>query len=259
MKENRTTKIKVLYVGDSEIVLNKYIVGVDTIEQSNYNDNARFFREAMDKVENIELKHINPHDVPNQFPKTKKELAAYDVVIFSDVGYNSMIFYPGLKPPYQYPLGPDRVKMVKEFVEQGGGFVMVGGYLSFAGINGIACYHRTPVEEILPVSISPFDDRVEVTEGFTFDVRDKNHPITSNLPWDDATFTLCGYNKLTLKDDAKLIAEYDGDPFIACREYKNGRTAIFASDFAPHWAGDFKDWEHYPQFWGQMIEWLANK
>ena len=250
-------KINVLYVGDSEIVVSKYLVGADSFEQANYNDNARFFRGAMAKVEYIKLKHINPHDVPLQFPKTMDELTAYDVVIFSDVGYNSMIFYPGLKPPYKYPLGPDRVKMVKEFVEKGGGFVMVGGYLSFSGFNAIAGYHRTSVEEILPVEISPFDDRVEVTDGFVFKVIDKDHPITSDLPWDDAKFTLCGYNKLTLKDGAKLIAEYNGDPFIACREYKKGRTAVFASDFAPHWAGDFKDWEYYPQFWGQMIKWLA--
>jgi uncharacterized membrane protein len=252
-------KINVLYVGDSEIVLTKYLVGVDCFEQANYNDNAHFFREAMANVEYVNIKHINPHDVPLFFPKTMDELQSYDVIIFSDVGYNSMIFYPGLKPPYTYPLGPDRIKMVKEFVEKGGGFVMVGGYLSFAGFNAIAGYHRTPVENILPVEISPYDDRVEVTDGFIFKVIDKDHPITKDIPWDNVKFTLCGYNKVTLKQGAKLLAEYNGDPFIACQEYKEGRTAIFASDFAPHWAGDFKDWEFYPQFWGQMIKWLAKK
>jgi uncharacterized membrane protein len=252
-------KIKVLYVGDSEIVLSKYIVGADSFEQANYNDNAHFFRDAMATLPYIELRHINPHDVPYQFPKSMEELEKYDVLIFSDVGYNSMIFYAGLKPPYEYPLGPDRVKMVKEFVEKGGGFVMSGGYLSFAGINAIGRWHNTPVEEILPVSISPHDDRIEATDGFIFKVVDKEHPITSGIPWDNAEFTLCGYNQVKLKDGAKLLAEYDGDPFITCWEYKKGRTATFASDFAPHWAGDFKDWEHYPQFWGQMLKWLAGK
>jgi len=252
-------KIRVLYVGDSEIVVSKYLVGADSFEQANFNDNARFFREAMTKVEFVEMKHINPHDVPQCFPGTMGELMHFDVIVFSDVGYNSMSFYPGLKPPYEYPLGPDRVKMVKAFVERGGGFIMSGGYLSFSGFNAIGGYHGTPVEEILPVEIAPYDDRVEVTDGFMFRVIDRNHPITSDIPWDNAKCTLCGYNKLTLKDGAKRIAEYNGDPFIACWKYKEGRSAIFASDFAPHWVGDFKDWEYYPQFWGQMIKWLAKK
>ncbi|MCD4656618.1 MAG: glutamine amidotransferase [Planctomycetes bacterium] len=251
-------KIKVLYIGDSEIVMSRYIIGADVFEATNFNDNGHFFRDAMAKIPNIELKHINPHDVPLQYPKTMEELTTFDVIIFSDVGYNSMIFYPGLKPPYEYPLGPDRVKMVKEFVAQGGGFIMVGGYVSFSGLNAIARYHGTPIEEILPVAISPYDDRVEVTDGFTFNVIDNNHPITANIPWNAGKFTLCGYNKVTLKEGAKLLAEYNNDPFIACGEYKKGRTAIFASDFAPHWVGDFKDWEYYPHFFGQMIKWVAN-
>jgi uncharacterized membrane protein len=247
----------VLYVGDSEVVMSRYIVGVDVLEQANYNDNGRFLREAMAKLPFIDLEHISAQDVPRHFPVTLDELEAFDVVIFSDVGYNSMIFYPGLKPPYEYPLGPDRVKLVKTFVERGGGFVMNGGYLSFAGFNAIAGYHRTPVEEILPVNISAHDDRVEVTDGFIFKVIDRDHPITAGLPWDEARFTLCGYNRLTLKPGASLLAEYDGDPFIACWDCGRGRAAIFATDCAPHWVGDFKDWEYYPQFWGQMVRWLA--
>ncbi len=252
-------KIKILYVGDSEIVVSKYLLGVDVLEQSNFNDNGKFFREAMEKYEDIDVVHINPHDVPLQFPKTQEELDKYDVLILSDVGYNSMIFYPGLKPPYEYPLGPDRVKMVKEFVEEGGGFIMVGGYVSFSGFNGVGRYHGTYIEEVLPVNIFPYDDRVEITDGFIFNVIDTDHPITSGIPWDTAKFTLCGYNKLVLKEGAKLLAEYNGDPFIACGEYKKGRTAVFASDFAPHWAGTFIDWEYYPQFWAQMVRWLAKK
>ena len=44
--------------------------------------------------------------------------------------------------------------------------MMIGGYYSFQGINGGARYHRTPVEEVLPVECLPYDDRVEVPEGF---------------------------------------------------------------------------------------------
>src|SRR3712207_9075048 len=67
-----------------------------------------YLREALQGQPDIELRHITPAGVPHEFPTIDDELAAYDVVIFSDVGYNSMIFYPGLTPPYEYPLGPDR-------------------------------------------------------------------------------------------------------------------------------------------------------
>ena len=251
--------VKTLYVGDSEIVLNRYLVGADVIEQSYFNDNGRWFREAMAGEPTVAVRHITPHGVATDFPATLEDLQRYDVVIFSDVGYNSMIFYPGLTPPYVYPLGPDRVGMVRAFVEAGGGFLMVGGYLSFAGLNGIARWGGTEIEEVLPVTIARHDDRVEMTQGFRFELTRPDHPIVAGLPWEEADWTLCGYNRVTLKNGATLVASYQGDPFIACWRYHAGRTAIFASDFAPHWAGDFVHWPHYAAFWRQMVHWLAGR
>ena len=251
--------LKVLYVGDSEVVLNRYLVGADVIEQSYFNDNGRYFREAMATQAGVEVRHITPHGVATQFPTRLDELKAYDVVIFSDVGYNSLIFYPGLTPPYQYPLGPDRIGMVRSFVEQGGGFLMVGGYLSFAGVNAIARWSGTDIETLLPVSIARHDDRAEVVQGFRFQIDLPEHPIVAGLPWQSADWTLCGYNQVTLKSGATLVASYQGDPLIACWEFQGGRTAVFTSDFAPHWAGSFVHWPHYPAFWAQILQWLAKR
>jgi uncharacterized membrane protein len=44
---------------------------------------------------------------------------------------------------------------------------MIGGYLSFAGIQGKTRYHDTPVETALAVTISPHDDRAERPEACT--------------------------------------------------------------------------------------------
>ncbi len=249
--------VKVLYIGDSETVISRYAVGADVFEQSYFNDNGKYLRNALAGRDDVHVRHIIPANVPAEFPATDAELATYDVVIFSDVGYNSMIFYPGLTPPYQYPLGPDRCRMVADFVRNGGGFVMVGGYLSFAGFNGIARYHGTIIEELLPVMVSPYDDRVEMVEGFRFSIVDGAHPIVAGLDWENATFTMCGYNRVTLKSDSHLIADHGPDPIIATGTYGAGRTAIFATDFAPHWGGDFISWTGYAQFWAQMLTWLA--
>jgi uncharacterized membrane protein len=250
---------KVLYIGDSETVINRYCVGADVFEQSYFNDNGRYLREAMEKQPDIALRHIVPANVPHEFPRSDNELAAYDVVIFSDVGYNSMVFYPGLTPPYEYPLGPDRCQMVADFVERGGGFLMTGGYLSFAGFNGIARWHDTIIETILPVTIAPHDDRVEVVAGFRFTIVDAAHPTVAGLDWANATFTLCGYNRVRQKPNTHLVARHRDDPFLATGAFGRGRTAAFASDFAPHWAGEFPSWDGYPQFWAQMLRWLARE
>lgn len=251
--------VKVLYVGDSEVVLNRYLVGADVIEQSYFNDNGHYFRDAMAAEPTVRVRHITPHGIPAEFPTTLAALQEYDVLILSDVGYNSMIFYPGLTPPYTYPLGPDRVGMVRQFVEAGGGFLMVGGYLSFAGLNGIARWAGSEVEAVLPVTISPYDDRVEVVQGFRFQITQPAHPIVAGLPWGEADWTLCGYNRVTAKADAQVIARHGSDPFIACWDHQAGRSAIFASDFAPHWAGSFIHWPHYSAFWRQMLHWLARR
>jgi uncharacterized membrane protein len=249
--------VKVLYIGDSETVINRYAVGADVFEQSWFNDNGKYLRNALAGREDVSVRHVIPANVPAEFPATAEELAQYDVVIFSDVGYNTMLFYPGLTPPYEYPLGPDRCRLVADFVRAGGGFIMVGGYLSFAGFNGIARYHGTIIEEALPVTISPYDDRVEVVEGFRFEVVDPEHPVVAGLDWADASFTMCGYNRVALKPEAQLIARHGDDPIIVTGSYGRGRTAIFASDFAPHWGGDFIRWPGYPQFWAQMLTWLV--
>jgi uncharacterized membrane protein len=247
-----------LYVGDSETVVSRHCVGADVIEKSYVNDNGRYLRDALGSQTDILLTHLGPANVPAGFPTTDDEMAMFDVVIFSDVGYNSMIFYPGLTPPYRYPLGPDRCEMVARFVERGGGFLMVGGYLSFAGFNGMARYYGTVIEEILPVGMFPHDDRVEVVNGFQFEIVNPAHPVVAGLDWGSASFTLCGYNRLTLKTDADLVARFGADPIIATRQHVRGRTAVFASDFAPHWAGDFPSWSGYAGFWKRMMKWLAH-
>jgi uncharacterized membrane protein len=64
---------------------------------------------------------------------------------------------------------------------------------------------------------------------------------------------------VNLKEGGTLFASYQNDPFIACWRYQVGRTAIFASDFAPHWAGNFVHWPHYAAFWKQMVFWLTGR
>ena len=54
---------------------------------------------------------------------------------------------------------------------------MVGGYMSFQGINGVARYKSTVIEEILPVEILPYDDRIEIPEGFNVNIDSQTHKL----------------------------------------------------------------------------------
>src|SRR5438105_282532 len=112
---------------------------------------------------------------------------------------------------------PIRLKLLAEYVTQGGGLAMAGGYYSFQGVYGAARYHGTAVEEVLPVEISPNDDRVEVPEGFTPRVVAPTHPVTQGIPreWP----ALLGYNAVRIKPEATVLAlvgEHSVDPW--CNE-----------------------------------------
>ena len=99
-----------------------------------------------------------------RFPLTLDGLQHYGAVILSDIGSNTLLLHPDVWLSGS-PV-PNRLKLLREYVRGGGGLMMIGGYYSFQGINGGARYHRTPVEEALPVDCLPYDDRIEVPEGF---------------------------------------------------------------------------------------------
>ena len=83
---------------------------------------------------------------------------------------------------------------IGSYVEDGGSLVMVGGYLTFGGIEGKARWAGTPVETALPVSIATIDDRVEVPSGAAPAVHLPDHPIAASLT--DAWPVLLGYNQV---------------------------------------------------------------
>lgn len=109
---------------------------------------------------------------------------------------------------------------VRDVAAVGGQNGAVGGYFSFARINRTAKYYRTPIEDVLPVNIFPFDDRQEAPEGAAITVTDYN-PISQGLadPWSQ----LLGYNELTLKPEAHLLAHVGQHPLLAVRTVGRGR------------------------------------
>jgi uncharacterized membrane protein len=194
------------------------------------------------------------------------ELPSFDVVIFQNFNH----------APYGVsPFLPQ----VKSYVEGGGGFVMLGGDLSFTQGD----YDETPVEDILPVSLSEpkFDNEGEdslwVSGEFQAQLTEKGlrHPVSAfaegasanrekwaNLP------PLEGLNRVEkVRPEATVLATHptaklNGEPapLLVVQEFGKGRSLSFLSDSLWMWSfgakekGDTND--AFREFWKRAVRWL---
>ncbi len=191
----------------------------------------------------------------DEFPDSIAALSAYDALLLGDISADTLLLKPDAV--FASTASPNRLGLIREYASRGGGFMMTGGWFSFQGITGKGRYHETPVEEILPVSIRPYDDRVETPEGATPLVSLPEHPILKGLPREWPPFL--GYNRLTAKDTSDTVMTIRSDPFLVTGTHGKGRVAAFASSLAPHWGGmkECLEWGGYARFWRNVIEWLT--
>lgn len=247
---------KVLVAGESWLTVMTHVKGFDFYVNGNFDGGADKLIASLTDAGN-QVEYLPNHEAPRKFPDTMEALDRFDAVILSDIGTNSLLLHPDTFIKSQRT--PNRLKLLREWVKGGGALVMIGGYLTFQGIDGRGRWHGTPVEEVLPVQISLTDDRMEVPEGFNPAVIAKDHPILAGIPAKWPYFL--GYNRLSVKNDAEVLMKTEeGDPFLAVRSVGKGRTAAFASDCSPHWGSpEFCDWPYYGKFWTQLIGWLTER
>lgn len=249
----------VLFVGDSSTGLEIEIKGSDAEFFVRPHRLQTWLIKAMEEHDQITVTHIPTEQALSHFPFTLEELKQYQVIMFSDVDSDSFQLYPSFMGDDRIPLGPNRLKLLEQFVLDGGAFIMGGGYASYSGRRGIGNFGRTPVEKMLPVSMLSGDDRAEWPEGFHSKAVEPNHPIFEGLNWDTEDFLFLGYNATKLKQGAQLLAEHEGDPIVAVWQYGKGRTMAFTPDPQPHWSGNFHRWSGYPRFWSQAVDWLTQQ
>lgn len=246
---------KVLIAGESWTVHSIHQKGFDSFTTTEYAEGVGWLRAALEGG-GWSVDHQPAHVAARDFPATPAALAAYDCVILSDVGANTLLIHPDTFS--RFKALPNRLEALRGYVENGGGLVMVGGYMTFQGIEGKARYRNTPVEEALPVVIEAGDDRCETPQGVTPEVTQAEHPIVARLPrsWPN----LLGYNRIVAKPGADTVALVGGDPLIVAGAYGKGRSVAFASDCGPHWAPpSFVDWAGYAPLWRQIAGWAAGR
>jgi uncharacterized membrane protein len=246
---------RVLIAGESWVTHSIHTKGFDSFTTTEYNEGVRWLKAALEQG-GWEVTFLPNHLAPREFPQTPEALAAYDVVMLSDIGANTLLLHPDTFTR-SIP-SPNRLVSIREYVKNGGGLVMIGGYLTFQGIEAKGKYAGSPIEDVLPVKLFYHDDRVESPQGVTPHVGDPSHPIVAGLDgvWPD----LLGYNEVQTKPEGEVIVRVGGDPLIAVGNFGKGRSVAFTSDCGPHWAPPpFCDWAGYAPLWNNIASWVSGK
>lgn len=192
-----------------------------------------------------------------------EELGTFDVVIFQDFNFR----------PYQMGAYLDNVRAFVE--ESGGGFMMIGGDLSFSEGE----YDGTPLASILPVTLLPGTGHLS-TEAFTPLATDagKSHPITD---LGDVTAG-AGYASLPQLEGLNLVAglaegaevllahpflnvsapngQSVAAPVVAVREVGKGRSMAILTDTTWVWSlphvGAGGRGDAHRRFFANALRWL---
>lgn len=247
--------VRVLLAGESWNTYAVHTKGASAYTTAGYEEGAEQLISEL-RGRGVQVSYLPNHAVVERFPYTADELAAsYDVVVLSDLPADSLLL-----PHAVFVQGerrPNRARTIGEFVAGGGGLLMIGGYMSFAGFEGRARYGATPLADTLPVTMARHDDRMETPEGVVPAVVGA-HPVLNGLP-DEWPYFL-GYNQVAAKPGASTVLAIGDDPLLVLGEHGSGRVAAFTSDCSPHWGSPaFMAWPHYGAFWAQLVGHLAGR
>ena len=243
----------VLIAGESWTTHSIHQKGFDSFTTTEYNEGVQWLRAGLE-AHGWTVEFQPSHVAARNFPMTAEALGAYDAVILSDIGANTLLLHPDTF--VRSKVLPNRLHALRDYVLGGGGLVMVGGYLTFQGIDAKGQYAGTAVEEVLPVTLMRADDRVESPQGVVPVVTSAAHPILHGVPSDWPA--LLGYNRVSPKSDSELVATVGADPLLVAGRFGKGRGVAFTSDCGPHWAPPpFVDWTGYAPLWNGITEWVG--
>jgi uncharacterized membrane protein len=247
--------ISVLVVGESWVKHTVHMKGFDQFHSTEYEEGGGVFLESL-ATAGFEVTYIRAHEISSRFPTTREALECFDVVVLSDVGANSFLLTDEVF--LRSEVSVNRLSLLADYVRAGGGLMMVGGYLSFSGIDGRARFGMSPLADVLPVEMLPHDDRVETPEGFRAVIELTDHEVLGDTPsrWP----RLLGYNRVIAKPHSTVVASHGDDPLLVIGRAGEGHAVAFMSDLAPHWAPpEFVEWPHYGSLWAAIITWAAGR
>ncbi len=189
-----------------------------------------------------------------------EQLRTFDLVILQNFAY---------EPDRSYSMGM-YLRNVRDYIKDGGAFVMIGGDNSF----GEGRYERTELQEALPVeptgqpvTVDPFKARL-TPEG-------KRHPVTAVASSGDAiekawseVAEVDGIQQTRARPGAQVLLEHpflsEGGknlPLVTLGEFGRGRVMAITADTTWNWsfgsAAQGGNGRAYDHFWNNAIRWLV--
>lgn len=235
----------------------------------------RFLRGLLKQDPNVDLISFfilrTPQDDPRTFSQNElalipfptdeifdKQLDSFDLVIFQDFSWR----------PYEMR---QYLPNLRDYVEGGGAFVMIGGEGSFDEGG----YYETPLGDVLPVL--PGGARPdEALFRPKLTAAGQRHPITRLEPSFDANGKtwaalpeLPGTHVVRLRPGAHALLEHPSltsggapVPILSIQEFGRGRAMALTTDASWHWsmlaaAGNGGSPRAYERFWSNAIRWLV--
>lgn len=242
-----------LLIGESWTTHMIHQKGFDSFTTTEYVEGGHAYIDAL-RGRGWNVDYIPAHAIETQFPTDPGWIEKYDLVTISDVGTNSFLLTRGVFSRSESEA--NRLTIIRDHVLGGAGLLMVGGYLSFSGIDAKARYADSPLADLLPVEVLRTDDRAEHPEGAEVDVLVPDHAALGGVgsTWP----AMLGYNVTTPRAEAEVLATIDGAPLIATVRAGQGRASVFTSDMSPHWAPPaFMSWGGYAPMWDALSTWTA--
>lgn len=197
------------------------------------------------------------------FPKSKEDLEKFNVLIVGDLDRSH--------------LSNPQLDIIRNFVMEGGGLLMLGGYNSF----GPGGYGGTPVEDVLPVVCGdktigqekkPFLLKLTAEgaahpifagcESFFLADKDSGAPVPQLLGCVNIKDVKPGASVLAVDPEAQINGARGKAPLpvLAIQQVGKGRSAAFTADTTWRWEFQLRGMGRdtpYFKFWGQMVRWLA--
>lgn len=188
-----------------------------------------------------------------------------------DTLFNSQVLILGDVNPED--LGDERMLMIQEWVEAGGGIIFLAG----PNFNP-ASYIGTPLEPLLPVVpevLSHEEAVVRTTEPFKLQLTplgeispylqmdpdpDENRRIWDQFPgvrWTAAVSRLKpGADALLLDSRSEKVGRYGSPPVFAMQGYGAGTCVYFGTDETYRWRSGVGE-KYYSILWGQIMQSLS--
>ena len=135
---------KVLLAGESWMSYTTHVKGFDAFYTSTYETGEKWLKAALE-AGGYEVTFLPNHLANEEFPFTMEELKQYD--LGNSVRYRKQTpcFCRALRLTAVEKM-PNRCNLIRDYVNDGGALLMVGGYLTFSGVmqraNGMTQPYR---------------------------------------------------------------------------------------------------------------------